>query len=230
MLLAIDVGNTNVNAGLFSKGRLVKRFYFPGDIKEYKDKINKVIIVSVSPDKLKEVVASLRRIYEKKTYIIGRDIMVPLKSLYNQNEIGQDRLVTAYAASRLYGKPVLVIDFGTAITFDIVSKKNVYLGGLILPGIKMSLESLHKKTALLPEVELKKAKGFIGKNTETSIRNGMIYGYSAICGGLIFEFKKRFKNLKIIATGGNAKLVLSHTPQIKKIDEDLALKGLRLLA
>jgi len=231
MLLAIDVGNTNINVGIFDGEKLIGRFDFHDIPAKYFQKANKAVIVSVCPTKLKTVLATLRKTsYTGKIYMIGKDIKVPLKSKYNPKEIGQDRLVTAYAATRLYGKPVLIIDFGTAMTFDIVSTENVYLGGLILPGVKMSLESLHKNTALLPEVTLRKAKGFIARDTETSIRNGLIYGYSHICEGLISRFRKDFVNLKIVATGGNAKLISNYTPLIENVDGDLSLKGLSLIS
>ena len=213
MLLAIDIGNTNITVGLFrEKGH------------------GKILIVSVSPKRLKQVLKLIRKRKLPKPYIIGKDIMVPLKSKYNKKQIGQDRLVTAYAAAKLYGRPVLIIDFGTAVTFDIVSKRNEYLGGLILPGIKMSLESLHNKTALLPYVELKKAKGLIGRSTEDSIRLGMIYGYASLCEGLIRRFKKKFPSLKVVATGGDAGLISQHTEFINNIDNNLSLKGLLFLS
>jgi len=213
MLLAIDIGNTNITSGLFrEKGR------------------GKILIVSVSPKRLKQVLKLIRKLKLPKPYIIGKDIKVPLKSRYNKRQIGQDRLVTAYAAAKLYGRPVLVIDFGTAVTFDIVSKRNEYMGGLILPGIKMSLESLHNKTALLPYVELKKVKGLIGRSTEDSIRLGMIYGYASLCEGLIRRFKKKFPGLKVVATGGDAGLISQHTEFINNIDNDLSLKGLLFLS
>ncbi len=240
MLLAIDIGNTNISVGLFKGKRLIRKASYGDrsqlsgivsgrDLSPYIKNVDKVIIVSVAPKRLKEVLRILKRIYRKKIYIIGKDIKVPLKSHYNPKEIGQDRLVTAYAASIVYGTPVLTIDFGTAVTFDVVSKQNLYVGGLILPGIKMSLESLHKKTAFLPEVEFKKAKEFIGKNTKDSIRSGMVYGYVSICEGLIKRFKKKFRALKVVATGGDAKLISNYTSSIQKVDENLSLKGISML-
>jgi len=171
----------------------------------------------------------LKGVSTRKICIIGKDITVPIKSLYRKKDIGQDRLITAYAAKLIYGKPVLIIDFGTAVTFDMVSVNNVYMGGLILPGIKMSLRSLHRDTALLPEISLRQAKGFIANNTADSIRNGIIYGYASICEGLINRFKKRYKKLKIITTGGNVDLIALHTPSIKTIDKNLSLKGLEMI-
>lgn len=233
LLACIDVGNTNVKAGLFDGPRILKKFVFTADlIKKYAPRIKKVIIVSVSPRRLKDVLEALKKASKSciPIYIVGKDVKVPLESLYNPREIGQDRLVTAYAAVKSHSSPVLIIDFGTAVTFDIVSDRNVYLGGLILPGIKMTIESLHNKTALLPEIELKKAKGFIGRATEDSIRNGIIYGYASMCDGLIAKFKKRFKRLNIVATGGDARLISGYmSSSMRVIDEDLSLKGLSLL-
>ncbi|NQT22778.1 MAG: type III pantothenate kinase [Candidatus Omnitrophica bacterium] len=240
MLLAIDIGNTNINAAFFKGKKLVKRMTFGGFpqaegmiLKREISRINKadsIIIVSVSPKRLNTVLGTLRKTNKGiPIYIVGKHLKVPIKSLYNPKEIGQDRLVSAYAASRLYGTPVLIVDFGTAVTFDVVSKNLVYLGGLILPGVKTSLESIHKKTALLPEVELRRARGFIGTNTKDSIRNGMVYGYSLLCEGLIRKFKNKFKNLKVVATGGDAKLISRYSPSIRKVDADLSLKGISFL-
>ncbi|MDD5439794.1 MAG: type III pantothenate kinase [Candidatus Omnitrophica bacterium] len=239
MILAIDVGNTNTHAGIFDIKKSVgannysplpvDTFYFPGAIRRYAKKIHKVIIVSVAPNRLRVALKELKRYYSGPVAMVGRDIHVPLKSEYNPKQIGQDRLVTAYAAAHIYGSPVLIIDFGTAVTFDVVSSRGVYCGGLILPGLKMSLESLHKGTALLPEVMLKKTPGFIGRNTGESIRHGMIYGYASLTEGLIRRFRRMFKGLRIVATGGNAHLIGSYTPLLKQIDGALALKGLCLL-
>ncbi len=231
MILAIDIGNTNISIGLFRGKKLMKKFLFSkSKIKKYVKNVDKVIIVSVAPKRLKGLLRVLRKMSNTPIYIVGKHIKVPLKSEYNPKEIGQDRLVTAYAASRLYGTPVLMIDFGTAVTLDVVSKQNLYLGGLILPGIKMSLESLHKKTAFLPEVEFRKAKQFIGKNTKDSIASGMVYGYVSICEGLIERFKKKFKGLKVLGTGGDARLISNYTSSIQKVDENLSLKGISLLS
>jgi len=229
MLIAIDIGNTNISCGIFRKNKLKRRMSFKSITRNMIKDAERIICVSVSPKRLKEVRKRLNG-HSKKLLIIGKDICVPLKSKYNSRQIGQDRLVTAFAASFFYGNPVLTIDFGTAATFDVLSKDSVYVGGLILPGIKMSLEGLKKNTAMLPEVELKKIHGFIGTNTEDSIRNGIIYGYVSICEGLIKRFKKIFPGLKIVATGGNAKLIKMYTNSIPFVDDDLSLKGLNLLS
>ena len=216
MKLLIDIGNTNINRAL----------------RGAKGKVDKVVVVSVDPAMLKKQKRVLKRKYKSaEIFVVGEDIKVPLKCRYNKRQIGQDRLVTAFAAKSLYGLPVLIVDFGTAVTFDFVSRNDVYEGGLILPGIKMSLDSLSERTALLPKTYLKKTSSFIGRDTVSSIRNGMIYGYASICDGLVSQFRKRIgKNLKVVATGGDARLIGSYTRSLKKIDPNLSLKGLYLLA
>ena len=132
---------------------------------------------------------------------------------------------------RMYGAPALIVDFGTAITFDIVSGKGHYLGGLILPGIAMGLGSLYEKTALLPKVELKRARSIIGKDTVNSMRAGILFGYGAMCDGLIAKYRKILgRGLKVIATGGNAGLIKSYAKYIDIVDSDLTIKSLALVA
>ena len=233
MLLAVDIGNTNINLALIDrKGRIKNKFKIPTHkfnlrttLKGIRRKIDKIIVVSVVPKVLKKVKREVR------TLIVGDNIKVPLKSVYNKKEIGQDRLVTAFAAKSLYDLPILIIDFGTAVTFDVVSKKGAYLGGLILPGIKMSLTSLSERTAMLPETYLKKTRSIIGKDTRSSIRGGMIYGYAAMCEGLIGLFRKKLgRDLKVVATGGDAPIISRYTSSIRKVDLNLSLKGLYLLS
>ena len=242
MLLAIDIGNTNIDFALFNeKGKIIKRYAKPtsfanaalviAKIEERTD-IEKVILASVVPVMQKRIEKMLRNTFRPiRVSVVGKNVKAPLKSEYKKTEIGQDRLITAFAAQAIYGKPVLIIDFGTAVTFDAISKKGSYLGGLILPGIKMSLDSLSERTALLPKTYLKKTSTFIGKNTEASIRNGMIYGYASICEGLVKRFQKKLgKSLKVVATGGDAALISKYSPSLRTLEPDLALKGLYLIA
>jgi len=232
MLLAVDIGNTNVNVGLINGKGVLRRLRL-SELRERKTgEIDEIIIVSVVPDVLRRIRHDLRTKFKTaKISVVGRDIRVPLKCLYDKRQIGQDRLITAFAASSLYGLPVLVIDFGTAVTFDAVSHELAYLGGLILPGVKMSLESLSERTAMLPSIHLKKVRSFIGRDTASSIRSGMIHGYGVLCEGLIKLFRKELgKNIKIVATGGDAPLLTRHAPSVKNIDPDLSLKGLFLLS
>jgi len=242
MLLAIDIGNTNINIAIFSKkGKIRKRYsQATKELKllpiiktiAKKESIDKIIMVSVVPKRTLSVKRILKRYFKGiRIYILGKNITVPIKCAYKKNEVGQDRLATAFAAKILYGLPILIVDFGTAVTFDAVSEKNIYIGGLIVPGIKMSLDSLYERAAMLPRTYLKATRSFIGKNTTSSIRNGLIYGYSSLCEGIINMFKKHVeKKIKIVATGGDAELIASYTKSIKKVDKDLTLKGLFFLS
>ena len=164
---------------------------------------------------------------------MGKDVIVPLINRYrNPRQVGQDRLVGAYAALKFYGAPVIVIDFGTAITFDVVSKRREYLGGIIVPGIRLSAESLFHKTALIPRIDIVKPGPLIGKDTQESVLSGIFYGYGAMSRGLIELIAKKFKGdkPKVIVTGGyTAQMKKYIASQITKIDRYLVFKGLFLL-
>ena len=247
-LIAVDIGNTNITMGLFTKTRLIATTKVPTNgyshyESRYKDLLKHIkghtthipprtIISSVAPIALFRFIAHLnKRSANNNITIIGRDIKVPIKNLYrNKAEVGQDRLVNAYAAKELYGSPAVVIDFGTAATFDIISNKGAYLGGLIMPGIDISLRSLYERTALLPKVELKPVKDIIGRDTVSSMRGGILFGFGAMCDGLIVRYKKILGiSTKIIVTGGNGKLVQKYSTMIDIADNDLTLKGLSLI-
>jgi len=235
-ILAIDIGNTNITVGLFYGRKLVKKEKIPTSACSLYKKISlypadEIIISSVVPLALARMVCELNRAARPNVYILGRDIKVPVKNLYrNKKEVGQDRLVNAYGARAIYGAPAVIIDFGTAITFDVISKNGSYLGGLILPGIEMGLRSLYEKTALLPKVELRPAGGIIGKDTVNSMRGGILFGYGAMCDGLVSKYKALLgRGVKVIATGGNAKLIKRYADSIQIVDEDLTLKSLALI-
>jgi len=239
MLLAIDVGNTNIAFGLLEGKRLIHTFNIPTNAynlnklkaKISKKSLNDTVICSVVPRISKRLERDLLVFFGKKPYIIGKDIIVPIKNLYRKpKQVGQDRLVNAYAAANLYGAPLIAIDFGTAITFDVISKKKEYLGGMILPGLKISLEALNQRTALLPKVKLKKPKDFIGRDTKNSMLSGIVYGYGSLTDELITRIRKVIgQNALAIATGGNTELIFKYCQKINKIDKDLTLKGLSML-
>jgi type III pantothenate kinase len=145
-------------------------------------------------------------------------------------KLGQDRLVNAYAASQIYDTPVIVASFGTAITFDIVSRKKEHLGGMILPGLNTALEVLHRKTAQLPKIKLEAPGEFIGRNTKEGILSGIVCGFASLCDELTRRIRKRVgKNARLIVSGGDARLIAKYSNQIKKIDRELTLKGLNLI-
>lgn len=239
MLLAIDIGNTNITCGIFADGRLKKRFniatskYSFATLKKamMKASIDDAIICSVVPFTTNKVVKDLKEFLGKNAYIIGEDIKVPIKNLYRKpKEVGQDRLVNAYAGVLLYGAPLIVIDFGTAITFDVISKNKEYLGGMILPGLGISLEALYERTALLPKIKLAAPAELIGRSTKNSMLSGIIYGFACLADDLSERIKIQIgKGVKVVATGGNTGLITKYCRKLDKIDSDLTLKGINFL-
>lgn len=240
MLLAIDIGNTNINFGIFKGRGLTKRFLIPTkdySLRKIKKNLGKVIIddiiiCSVVPKSTKILVKDLKNLLGKKPIIIGKEIKVPIKNLYRKpKQVGQDRLVNAYAGIMLYGAPLIAVDFGTAITFDVVSRNKEYLGGMILPGLEISLDCLSERTALLPKIKLAKPQEFIGRDTRNSMLSGIVYGFTALTDDLVIRIKKKIgKNAKVIGTGGNINLIGRYCKRMDKIDRDLTLKGLNLIA
>lgn len=250
MLLAIDIGNTTISLGILKGQRVVRIFSIDSEIsqvrlrsgfkkifrhisKKFPD-IQKVILCSVVPKLLHTVERAIVQHLKIRPFIIGKDIKVPLKNHYhNPKQVGQDRLVCAYAAKCLYGQPAIIIDFGTAITFDVISKQGNYEGGIIVPGIRLSVQSLYKKTALLPKISsIKGPRALIGKNTKESILSGIFFGYGSMCCGLIDHISKQINGKpKVIVTGGHTNLMKKFiSKKIFKIDKNLVFKGMKLLA
>ncbi|MFA4992633.1 MAG: type III pantothenate kinase [Candidatus Omnitrophota bacterium] len=240
MLLAIDIGNTNISCGIFKKARLIKQFdiltkyrFDTAFSKKFKNtaKISAIIICSVVPAQTGIIFRKLAALTGKTPYIIGKDLTVPIKNLYRKpSQVGQDRLVNAYAANILYQAPLIVIDSGTAITFDVISRNKAYLGGLIFPGMEISLKSLKEKTALLPQVKLARPKGLIGRDTKNSILSGIVFGTADLCSGLIKRLKQNLgRDALVIGTGGNILLIKEYSKTRMKIDKDLTLKGINFI-
>ncbi len=241
MLLAIDIGNTNIHNGIFKKNTLKKTFRIPtytktlrrGYLKKlrpYLKDIERVIIVSVAPKALKEVRYALKKIINKKILVVGKDINSGVKNLYKDpKQVGQDRLVNARSAFELYGKGAIIVDFGTAITVDVINKDKEYLGGVITPGIEISLNALTERASLLPKVSIKKPKDILGTETKESMISGAVYGFSSLCDGIVKRLKKYSKKSKVIATGGLSPFLGPYCKSIDKIDPNLTLKGLKLL-
>ncbi len=249
MKLGIDIGNTRIGMA-FLNGSKIKPFggllmqQSSKDITDQLARLLKVVlerhpeteealIGSVVP-KMTAVVEKACRQAGLKFVVIGRDIKIPIQNNYRApKQVGIDRLLCAYAARELYGAPLIVIDFGTAITFEVVSKSGAYEGGLIIPGIQMSLDSLSQRTALLPRVEqVKKPEHLIGQNTQESILSGVLNGYGAMCDGLVDRFLKsqNKQSFKIILTGGYANLMKSlMVRKVQQVDEELVYKGMTLL-
>ena len=192
-----------------------------------------MVICSVVPSALIIVSSAIQKHFSFNPLVIGEDIKVPIKNNYrNPKQVGQDRLVGAYAVKCLYGFPAIVIDFGTATTFDVVSRQGNYEGGIIVPGLRLSAESLFSKTAMLPRLEKFKAPAnLIGKDTEGSILSGLFYGYGAMSRGLIDLLFKQIKGRpQIVVTGGYTALMKKFIHRkIHHVDNDLVFKGIALL-
>jgi len=240
VLLAINIGNTNISGAIFSSPkRIIKQFVLPTKaysktklVKKLKKsfKISDAVICSVVPKLTKVLERDLKLFTGKRPYIIGKEVTVPIKNLYQPGQLGQDRLVNAYSACTLYQTPLVVIDSGTAITFDVVSKDKKYLGGLIIPGMEISLKSLKEKTALLPSIKLCQPKILIARDTKNSILSGVVYGYSALCKEMVIRIKKYIgKKTLVLGTGGNISLIKKYSGIKIKIDKNLTLKGINLV-
>ncbi len=161
----------------------------------------------------------------------GKNLRIPIKNNYRAvRQVGQDRLACAYAAKVLYGVPAIVIDFGTALTMDIVSAQSAYEGGVIVPGIRLSLRALAEHTALLPQVKIQKPSYLIGRNTQESILSGMFHGYTALIEGLVAKMKKQLgKRALVVLTGGYGNFMGTSLKRcVDKLEPDLVLKGLLL--
>jgi type III pantothenate kinase len=243
MILLFDIGNTNTHVGLANDRRVLKRTDIPtrewsgGNAKSLVKKfvggkkIEGAILCSVVPHatpRVKKIVRevwklNLRELNSKTVCGIGIDYPKP-------NSIGADRLANAVAARFRFGAPVVVVDFGTAVTFDVVNSKGNYVGGIIAPGLAAMTDYLHEKTALLPKIKIVEPKKFVGKSTEQAMLVGAVHGYRGLIRGLLAELKRELKTKKlpVIATGGYAHLIVSKLPEITAIEPLLTLEGLRL--
>jgi len=244
MLLAIDIGNTRVSFGVFRRRRLVLYFNLPTCIrndslklfqknikknlsKAILNSITEVVICSVVPSGTNFIRKNIEEMTNAKVVVLGKDVKIPIKNLYkNPQKVGQDRLVNAYAAVKLYGPGLILIDFGTAVTFDVVSKKGEYMGGLIHPGLGLSLKALHENTALLPNLRKDFPKKLIGQDTKTSILSGVVFGIAEMCDGLIARIQKKYKKFTVIATGGDGKYIKRYCSRIGAFDNLLTIKGI----
>ena len=249
MLLAVDIGNTNIKMALFKGEKILRSFRFVTDkditLKQWQhllrklftqkkvkntNAIEEIIICSVSPRLTVMFKKALSILLKIRPLILGKDIIAPIKNLYKKPEqVGQDRLANAVAAFSKYGGPVIIVDFGTALTFDLVTAAGSYLGGIIVPGIEISLKALIKNTDLLPEIDLGRPKEFLGRETVSSMKSGVVYGYSFLVEGILQELKKRLKPTpQVIATGGKASLIMHYCRAINRVDQNLTLQGLRI--
>lgn len=252
LLLVVDVGNTNIVLGVYEDEKLLYDWRIATDKDKTSDEygllldqifkynglnlrdVENVIISSVVPPLMHTLSAMSMKYFNVKPIVVGPGVKTGMNIKYdNPREVGSDRIVNAVAAYEKYGGPIIIVDFGTAITFCAVSRKGEYLGGAIAPGIKISSEALFLRTAKLPKVEISKPKTVIAKNTINSIQSGLVYGYIGMVDYIIEkmmeEMKEEGEDIKVLATGGFANLIASDSKYIQKIDKLLTLEGLRII-
>ncbi len=235
--LLIDVGNSRTKFGLATRTAILEQRDAPSlslsadklraVLKDWK--YEHVICSSVVP----QVTEVLRAFFGEKLLALRHDVKMGIGIKYPKPEsIGPDRLANAVALANIYGAPGIVIDFGTAVTFDIVDADACYVGGVIAPGLRLMTDYLHERTALLPQVELSEPVSVIGKSTEQAILAGAAIGYRGMIHGLLDALKQELGNparLRVIATGGDAAWIATGVPEIESVDADLTLHGLRLV-
>jgi len=249
MVLVIDIGNTNIKCGLYSDGKLanswrmstvlektadeygIKLMAFFQQTHRDPDDIRGIIISSVIPS-INYTMEHMCRIYfQRKPIFVGPGIRTGIDIKYdNPKELGADRIVNAVAGYDRYGGPLIIVDFGTATSFGVVSEKGEFLGGAISPGIKISAEALTVSAAKLPRVELMRPESLIQRNTISAMQAGIIHGYVGHVDYIIRRLKQEMDcSPKVIATGGMAGLIAAETDEIDEIDSLLTLNGLYLL-
>lgn len=249
MLLAIDAGNTNLTIGVFDGSRILTRWRLRTVHEQTSDewgikirnlfalesidttKISGIAVASVVPPLESTLTAMARRYFSIDPLFVNWQTDTGLTILYDSpREVGADRVVNGVAAFRKYGGPCIVVDLGTAITFDAISSKGEYLGGVICPGIGIAISGLFQKTARLPMVDFQEPERLIGSNTIGSMQSGLYYGVVGMIDGITERLLEELgPETKTIATGGQSSLIVRRSRFIREADEDLTLEGLRLI-
>jgi type III pantothenate kinase len=249
MLLAIDVGNTNIVLGVFDGEALIADFRLHTDERATGDemglqivglldsrgigaeRISAVVVSNVVPILSRPIDELSQHYFKLAPMVVGPGIRTGMRILYEDpRQVGADRIVNALAAYRRYGGPAVLVDFGTATTFDAISPSGDYLGGAIAPGIVISLDALVSHTAKLTRVELAAPPSVVGRNTTASMQAGLVYGYVGLIEGIVSRMKAELGDgAKVIATGGLAELIAEQTTAIDTVDQRLTLDGLRII-
>jgi type III pantothenate kinase len=250
MLLTFDVGNTNIVMGVYKDHQLITNWRMATDYSKSADEIGifihqlfahekldvsdvkDIIISSVVPHVMYSLQHMTQKYFDREAIVIGPGIKTGMNIKYdNPRQVGADRIVNAVAGFKKYGGPIIIVDFGTATTFCAVSEKCEYLGGAILPGIKISADALYERAAKLTRVELVKPDHIICKNTSQSIQAGIIYGYVGSVDYIVKKMKEELgsENVNVIATGGLSTLIASESEQIQVVDKFLTMDGLNII-
>jgi len=249
MLLAVDIGNSNITIGIFKDEHLLATWRMHTDVHQMADEyaalllnllrqqdidvldIKEAALCSVVPPLLTTFDELFQRYFHISPLVVGPGIKTGVKiHADNPREVGTDRIANTAAAHHLYTGSVIVIDLGTATTFDVVSKEGDYLGGIIAPGIVTGAEALFSRAAALPRVELIHPKHAIGTNTITAMQSGIVFGYVGLIEGIVARIEQELgEKTTVVATGGYAELIAEETTVINEVNPDLTLIGLKLI-
>jgi type III pantothenate kinase len=249
MLLAIDIGNTNIVLGLYQGKKLITHWRLATQAERTSDEygviisqlidyagyrceqISAIAVSCVVPPMLTTAQELAQKFFKVEPLIVGPGIKTGMSILYESpKDVGADRIVNGIAAYEKYHDTCIIVDFGTATTIDLISKKGEYVGGAIAPGLSISLEALIQRASKLPRIEVVKPKEVVGRNTINSIQAGIFYGYVGLVDGIVKRIQDEFRvRAKVVATGGLAPLVASECSSISEVDEFLTLEGLRII-
>jgi type III pantothenate kinase len=249
MILVVDVGNTHTVIGLYQGKKLTHHWRLLTESERTADEygvvlrslfssadlmfsaVQGIVVSSVVPPMNTMTEELVHKYFRLAPLMVGPGIKTGMPILYdNPREVGADRIVNAVAAYERYHEATIVVDFGTATTFDYITKAGEYLGGAIVPGVGISLDALFHKTAKLYRVEMAKPPHVVGRNTVHAIQSGIFYGYTALVDGMVERIQKEHKTkARVIATGGFAQLIAKESTSIEEEDEFLTLEGLRIL-
>ena len=249
MLLAADIGNTEITLGVFEGEKLRATWHMATGIHRRADEyaalllnllhyqgldipdIKEVALCSVVPPLIATFETLFQQYFHTSPLVIGAGVKTGVRiRMDNPREVGADRIVNAAAAHHLYGGPVIIADFGTATSFDTVSKEGDYLGGAIAPGLSTAAESLFTRAAMLPRVELVRPQQAIGTNTTSAMQSGIVFGYVGLVEGIVARIQQELgEKTRVVATGGYAELIAKETKVIDIVNPDLTLIGLRLI-
>ncbi len=249
MLLAVDIGNTSTKLGVFDGEELRATWHMATGIHRMADEyaalllnllhhhglgasdVKEVAMCSVVPPLISTFEELCERYFHISPLVVGAGVKTGVRILMdNPREVGADRIVNAAAAHHLYGGPVIIVDLGTATTFDTVSREGNYLGGAIAPGLVTGAEALFTRAAMLPRVELVRPRSAIGRNTIAAMQSGIVFGYGGLIEGVVTHIQQELGGgARVVATGGYAELMAKETPVIDVVNPDLTLIGLRLI-